>query len=367
MKKIALLLQHYFPYGGLQRDCLNMAVRLASKGHAPSVVTRCWEGEKPEGIDVVELGSRGASNMAMDKHFDNDVGRWLNERDFDCVVGFSRLMTRMDFYYAADPCYALRIERNKPAWYRYTPRFRHAYGLEKHLFSRGNQTRIMLLTDMEVSAYQDLYGTEDERLLVLPPSIRRRDLCMDSKETLRQETRKREGWGDEKVVLFVGSGFATKGLDRAIRACAEVGCVLLVAGTGKTGKYQSLAKQCRASNKVRFLGGRDDAWELMAAADLLIHPARSENTGTVLLEALSAGTGVLCTDRCGFANHISASKSGAVLESPFDQGNLTKALQKLLVGDWRDRAVSALAYASTEDLYSGMEKATGHVETFLRS
>ena len=364
---VALILQYYFPYGGLQRDCLNMAVRLAGHAHDVSVVARSWEGERPEGIEVFELGARGMSNMAMDRNFDEDVTGWLKNRNFDCVVGFSRLMVEMDFYYAADPCYALRIGRNKSVWYRHTRRFKYFSRLEKHFFSSGGRTKVMLLTDMEVPDYKRLYGTEDDRLLVLPPSILKRGLRMDAKEVLRNKIRKREGWGDEQVVLFVGSGFATKGLDRAIRACAEVGCVFAVVGMGKTGGYQALASKLGAADRVKFLGGRDDAWELMAAADLLIHPARSENTGTVLLEALSAGTGVLCTDRCGFANHIEASGAGTVMESPFDQDALRAELGDLLEAPWCVRAEKALRYAEEKDLYSGMDSAVGYVETFLRS
>ena len=70
--KIALLLQHYFPYGGLQRDCLNMAVRLSGRGRDVTVITRSWDGGKPEGIEVVEMGARGMSNMAMDRNFDRE-------------------------------------------------------------------------------------------------------------------------------------------------------------------------------------------------------------------------------------------------------------------------------------------------------
>ena len=40
-------------------------------------------------------------------------------------------------------------------------------------------------------------------------------------------------------------------------------------------------------DRMRLLGVREDIPELMAAADLLVHPARTETTGTVILEASS--------------------------------------------------------------------------------
>lgn len=40
---------------------------------------------------------------------------------------------------------------------------------------------------------------------------------------------------------------------------------------------------------MQFLGPRDDVSRLMLAADLLVHPARNENAGMVLLEAMVSG------------------------------------------------------------------------------
>lgn len=362
--KVALLLQFYFPFGGLQRDCVAMAQGLAERGMQVTIVTRSWEGEQPMGIEVIELGARGVSNVAMDQNFDRDVRAWLATKDFSAVVGFSRLETDMDFYYAADPCYRLRIERDRSIWYQFTRKCRYFKSLEKKLFGMGGHTQLLLITEMEVPDYQAFYGTELERITILPPSIRKRDLTMKGKEALRKEVRKRMHWPDElPVVLFVGSGFATKGLDRAISACAAIQSDLkfCVVGDGKTGEYKTQVKRVAAEDCIDFLGGRDDAWELMAGADLMIHPARSENTGTVLVEALSAGTGVLTTDRCGFSNHISASGAGRVLSSPFDQNALNETLENLLAEPWQERAESALQYAAEEDLYSGMQTAVSKV------
>lgn len=48
--------------------------------------------------------------------------------------------------------------------------------------------------------------------------------------------------------------------------------------------------------RVRFLGERHDIPELLAAADLLIHPARQEPFGRVLLEAAASGCPIIATD-----------------------------------------------------------------------
>jgi hypothetical protein len=51
----------------------------------------------------------------------------------------------------------------------------------------------------------------------------------------------------------------------------------------------------------------------LLGADLLIHPAYNENTGTVLLEAVVAGLPVLTTAVCGYAHYIAPRPMPAVV------------------------------------------------------
>ncbi len=73
------------------------------------------------------------------------------------------------------------------------------------------------------------------------------------------------------------------------------------------------------SDQVQILKGRSDIPRFLLGADLLIHPAYNENTGTVLLEALVSGLPVLVTEVCGYAHYIAEADAGRVLPAPFDQ------------------------------------------------
>lgn len=48
---------------------------------------------------------------------------------------------------------------------------------------------------------------------------------------------------------------------------------------------------------------------------MFLHPAYSENTGTVLLEAMVAGLPVIATDVCGYAHYIVDEHMGKVLHN----------------------------------------------------
>jgi len=93
-----------------------------------------------------------------------------------------------------------------------------------------------------------------------------------------------------------------------------------------------------------------------------LHPARKENTGTVILEAMVAGLPMLVTDVCGYAKHVKKSQSGVVLGSPFSQPILNETLATMLTSNKDNWVSNALNYASQEDLYSMPEKAVEAIE-----
>ena len=119
-----------------------------------------------------------------------------------------------------------------------------------------------------------------------------------------------------------------------------------------------LAEQHGISKQVRFWGGRDDVPSFIAGSDLLLHPARSENTGTAILEALVGGLPEIVTDVCGYAPFVQDAQTGFVLTSPYNQAQfndyLLKSLDRELLDKWRNNARN---YADSQDLYSLPEKA----------
>jgi UDP-glucose:(heptosyl)LPS alpha-1,3-glucosyltransferase len=113
------------------------------------------------------------------------------------------------------------------------------------------------------------------------------------------------------------------------------------------------------AERVEILQGRDDIPRFLLGADLLIHPAYNENTGTVLLEAVVAGLPVLTTAVCGYAHYIDEAGAGIVLPDPFAQTAMNEALAHMLNDDAVRRAwqANALAFANQADIYDNAEVA----------
>jgi len=109
---------------------------------------------------------------------------------------------------------------------------------------------------------------------------------------------------------------------------------------------------------VSLFPGRDDIPRFLQGADLLLHPARHENTGTIIVEAIVAGLPVLTTATCGYAFHVEAAEAGRVVASPFRQSVLDNTLHEMLTSGMQDEwSANGIRYSQTQDLYSLNEKA----------
>ena len=360
--KFAFCLFNYFPYSGLSRDFRRILDECQHRGHEAEVFVRTWQGPQPANTEVTILGdwrNNFSANHDKDKRYYRSLSQKLKENSFDAVVGFNK-MPRLDVYYGADFCYIAREQKANHPTLRLTPRYQHLFDFEKSVFGTNSQTLILSLSEREKKVFQEYYHTPDSRFSLLPPTLNPEDrMPVQDRSGIRQRIRKEfQISEDDLLLLFIGSGFETKGLDRALRALASLPpdlqkrSQLMVIGQDHSEEYQQLAKQLGVGRKVHFLGGRPDIPELLAAGELLLHPAYRENTGTILLEAIAAGVPVLTTNVCGYAHHVERASAGIVLSSPFEQDQLNLELANVLLSPMRKEwETNGLRYGENEDLY----------------
>jgi len=370
--KLAFVLSRYFPYGGLQRNFLRIAERCRDAGHRVVVYTLDWQGPVPAGFTVVPIRVRAVRNHARNLAFVRALQPRLAAGGFDGVVGFLKL-PGLDIYYAADPCYQARTQQ-RGLLYKLDSRYRNLVALERAVFAPESNTEILVLSAVEQRHYMECYGTPAERFHPLPPGIEHDRMRPPDAEQRRAAVRRELGLGDEDwLLLTVGSDFRRKGLDRSLRALADLApdlrtrVRLLVVGEGKSDVYQRLAQRLGVSRQLTLLGARDDVPGLLFGADLLLHPAYTENTGNVLLEAMVAGLPVLASGACGYAEHVVKADAGMVLPEPFTQGQLDRALARMLDRERLARwSANGVAYGQREDLYSRPEVAARLIVELLR-
>jgi phosphatidyl-myo-inositol alpha-mannosyltransferase len=148
-------------------------------------------------------------------------------------------------------------------------------------------------------------------------------------------------WQDgTRNVLFVGRHEPRKGLIellKAFRILRKTGCEcrLLVVGSGPQEREARRYVMTRRLGGVEFLGrvSDDEKAQLFKTADVYVSPATGrESFGIVLLEAMAAGTAIVCSDIHGYKGVVRRGTDG-LLVPPRKPKALAAAIGTLLADD----------------------------------
>ena len=371
---LAFLIYKYFPYGGQQRDFLRIVERCLQAGCQIRVYCLRWEGVVPCGIQLINVPVKGFSSHTRYQHFSDWVKQDTESNPVDAIIGFSK-MPSLDIYYAADPCFAARMQRENSLLKKILPRYRHFLAFEKAVFDKHSATEVMLLSPQQYSEFSSFYPECKSRLHPLAPGIDASRLPSADAAQERKQFREKYALNDDDIALLqIGSGFRTKGVDRAIRAVASLPedirsrTQFYIVGRDKPGDYEKLARSLGVGDRCHFLGGRDDVPMFLRGCDLLLHPAYSESAGYTILEAVINGLPVLTTDTCGYAFHVHKARAGEVCVSPFSQQEFNNMLLSMLESTQREVwQQHGLAYAKQIDVTGMPEAAFRLIENFVQS
>lgn len=362
---VAFCINKYFPYGGLQRDFFRICKEISSRGHSVRVYTRKWEGDRPNNFEIVIVPTFSLTNTGKNEQFTRWIQNDLRSRPVDRLISFNR-MPGLDVYFAGDVCYA-ENNQSRSFFYKLSARYKHFMSYEKSVFARGLKTKILLLTDKSKADFQKHYGTEENRFYLLPPGIDIERKYDRQPKNCREVFRQTYGLQDkQKLILQVCSNYELKGVDRSLQAIAALpdevrkDIVFFVVGQDSPDKMQELAQKLRISEQVRFFGGRDDIAQFMLGADLMLHPARHEAAGIVILESLVSLLPIIVSGTCGYAPYVKEARAGIVLDEPYDQNAYNRSLFNvlnsgdILLKQWKQNAQE---FADHTDLYGLAKKA----------
>ncbi|MHC8508518.1 MAG: glycosyltransferase [Rhodospirillales bacterium] len=132
------------------------------------------------------------------------------------------------------------------------------------------------------------------------------------------------------LVVALGRLHTNKAFDVLVRALAKLPNVYLwLAGEGpERAALERLAEETGVKPRVRFLGWREDADALLAAADIFVCPSRHEPLGNVVLEAWAQSTPVIAADATGPAALIEDGRTGLLVPMD-DAAALSRAIRTL--------------------------------------
>jgi UDP-glucose:(heptosyl)LPS alpha-1,3-glucosyltransferase len=376
--KLVFVLFHYFPYGGLERDMLALAVAARKRGHDVTIVTGAWEGPKPSDIPVHLLPTplfhpSSFTNHGRAQLFARAWMKWRQIETFDFAIGFNKL-PGLDVYYAADVCFTQKA-RKKPRLLQTFSRYKAFMALENAVFStHPSAPEVWFINASQANTYAEIYPQAIRRGHQVPPSIRPDIALVAFDETRRAAKRKAMNVAEHDIVfIMIGSDFRRKGVDRSLNALGSVKFqddTMPVSGlhlptprvhcwiVGDDKAISAPSPELASKVHVQFLGARDDVVDLLSASDILLHPARSEAAGIAILEGAVAGCSVIVTDVCGFAPYIKEWSLGVVIQGDTEaeiHAGLTQAITQTLHLTRSERLINARTFCEKAHVFSGYE------------
>ena len=323
---IGFLRRGYSPTGGVEAYLRGLAEGLLREGHRVVLLgTAEWPVEQWPGGEILRCKGRTL------KEYSREVVRQKVSSgiSFDLILSVEKV-PGCDLYRTDEGIHAAWLaqrSRHITPWARLfqwiSPKHREKLRRERQLFTPAATRRVISLSEKITREIGEYYGYPAAQISLIRNGVPSRGVTTpDQREAARRELGIPQ---EEKIVLFVGTGWERKGLRfaiRAVEALMDPKVKLLVAGSGSQKRY--------ASPSVRFLGGVQKMPLVYDAADLFLLPTIFDPFPLAGLEALSAGLPIITTAANGVSEVITPGIHGEVISEPSDIAALTTALRKWL-------------------------------------
>jgi UDP-glucose:(heptosyl)LPS alpha-1,3-glucosyltransferase len=353
--RLAIVRQRYNPYGGAERFVARALPALERAGAAVTLISRSaqgWSARRLLRVDPFYVG-----NLWRDWSFARAAHAAWRRESFDVVQSHERI-PGCDVYRAGDGVHRRWLElrrRSASPLERFAivlnPYHRYVCSAEKKMFEHPRLRAVVCNSRMVRDEIRRAFRIAPEKLHVVYNGVDLEHFHPRHREALRGAARAELGCSPrDTVFLFVGSGFARKGLGAAIEALAvsknEAFWLAVVGRDRDLKKFSLKARAAGVAGRVKFLGARDDVRPLYAAADCFILPSRYDPFPNTALEALAMGLPAIISSRCGAAEIIEPGASGWVCE-PDDAPGIARLMREA-DSAFRDGRMNRSARASAE-------------------
>ena len=326
--------QRYNAFGGAERFISRALPALERAGADVTLIARKaegWGARKVLRVDPFYLGK-----VWRDWSFARAARATWRRAGFDLVQSHERI-PGCDVYRAGDGVHRRWLDlraRVAPLFERLgialNPYHRYVCTAERQLFEHPRLRAVICNSRMVSDEIRRGFRIAPDKLHVVYNGVDLQHFHPRKREELRGAARAELGCQPrDALFLFVGAGFARKGLDaaiEAIKAAKHPSFWLLVVGTDRESR-RFAAQAAPLGERVRFLGGRQDVRPLYAAADCFILPSRYDPFPNTALEAFAMGLPAIVSSRCGAAEVVEAGVNGWVCE-PDDVPGIARLLHE---------------------------------------
>ena len=342
--KIAFIRTDFDPYGGAELFTQRLVESLIQKGVEVHFFARSWKGEQDKSVHMHLVGGPRSPSVLRQFWFVNSVKRAVQKYSFDLVQSNERTLCQQ-VYRAGDGVHARWLELRCARFgfwrrlsIRINPFHRYMLWLEKKMFEDDGLQAVIVNSNMVRREITSRFAIADEKIHTIYNGIDIEKFHPRLRKVEGGLLRRENGIEDaELVVLFVGSGFARKGLLPLMKAFARSagGKKLWVVGKGNIRKYQREACRLGIEDSVVFWGPQKETPQFYAAADIFVLPTLYDPFPSVVLEAMASGVPVITTVTSGASEIITPGKDGYVLSDVDAVDELVMYMDRLSDNEFR--------------------------------
>lgn len=338
--KIALAHKRLALAGGTERDFYLTAEGLRDLGHEVHLFCSEFEVSPPAGTLTHRVPCLALGRTARLLSFAFLAPKVILPHHFDVVISFGR-MIQQDILRSGGGSHRVflrKMEQGEGSWRRLWHRLslyhRSVLAVERLQYRPGACKKILAVSQEVKREIMATYQIPEEKIAVIYNGVDHERFHPCHRETARAQIRSQ--WGipaAAPLVLFVGSGFQRKGLDRLLRAWESPRLqrvyLMVVGEDGQRSRYASRAERY-ARGRVIFAGRQEGIERYYGAADLLALPAFQEAFGNVVMEALASGLPVLVTKVVGAVEVLTGDVAEGILANPDDSSEMEEKILAIL-------------------------------------
>jgi UDP-glucose:(heptosyl)LPS alpha-1,3-glucosyltransferase len=312
--------------GGTERDFHLTAKGLRDLGHEIHLFCGDFAIEAPAGTFAHKVPLLRFGRTAELWSFALNAPRVVQKFNCDIIVGFGRMLVQ-DVLRSGGGCHKIFLEKlgqyggpSRRIWQKVSVYHRSILAIEKRQFSAEGFKRAIAVSQEVKHEFRTAYAVADDKIVVLYNGVDQQRFHPSLRARWRNAIRNECHIPLEApVILFVGSGFRRKGLDRLLRIwdSPRLGnaFLLVVGDDARMRDYKTWATK-QAPGRIIFVGRQDKVERFYGAADLVALPSIQEAFGNVILEALASGLPVVVSRAVGAAELLKGSLAEGIIDKP---------------------------------------------------
>lgn len=354
-KTAAIVIRQLEKNTGASRNALEQARMLIGQGYKVDLIGQYIKKDRvaESGINFIVVRTWFKKGYQRRISFERKVDRILKNRNYDLVFGhgdnFSQdvLFPHNCVHLASELVHGKDLADDDSVG-----------RIHSELFTKGSYKLVVANSFLMKRDLIDRFQISEKLIEVVHPGFSPKQFDLSQKSAWREEKRKELGLAPETVLvgLVTSGAFDKRNVKLFIEAISNIDPVLIgkchfviVGKDAHESDYKNLGDSLNIKN-LEFLGMVSDVEKIYAALDFSVLPAKWEEFGRVVVEAMGLGLPVVCSDRVG-ASEIFESESRNLIFQSNNAEELKSRMEDLIKSAELREKVSALNL-STSRKYS---------------